>query len=171
MTVVPGQDWLQKLLRDAGSSMRGDRMRRVAGERKGARRRLQIGKAAVLGVLARGCDGEPGRDPRRRPVDDLAYPLAVEQCERIDKDKAADPLARHLGGAAQHHAARAGAGQHDVVQILVEQQLGDLLGMALDGDAGAQLVRRSPQPSSERAWTRCPAARSRAAVGPQIQPP
>ena len=38
-------------------------------------------------------------------------------------------------------------------------------------DAVAVLRARSPQPSSEGAYTSCPCARSRVATGFQIQPP
>jgi hypothetical protein len=49
-----------------------------------------------------------------------------------------DPLARQFRRSAQHHAAAAGAGEHDIVQIFVEHQVGDLSGLRGDGDARAQ---------------------------------
>jgi hypothetical protein len=47
---------------------------------------------------------------------------------------------RQFRGAAQHHAAAAGARQHDVAQILVEHQIGDLGGLRLGGDPRPQLM-------------------------------
>jgi len=95
--------------------------------------------SAGFGVLAGRAGGKPARNGGRAP-DDVADPLAVEQCQRVDKDHARDPVAPCLGGAAHHHAARTGAGHHDVVQILVDQEIGDFGGLGLGGDAGAQLM-------------------------------
>ena len=60
--------------------------------------------------------------------------------QRVDKNQPPDPLARQFRRPAQHHAAGTGAGHHDIVQILIEQQFGDLGGVGLDGDPRPQLM-------------------------------
>src|SRR5205085_644131 len=62
--------------------------------------------------------------------------LAGEQRQGIDQGEADDALAHQFGDPAHHHAARTRAGQHDIVQVFVEQELRDLLGLRLGRDAG-----------------------------------
>jgi hypothetical protein len=45
-----------------------------------------------------------------------------------------------LRRATHHHAARAGANQHDIVQIFIEEQVGDFRDVGRCVDAGAQLM-------------------------------
>ena len=119
---------------------RGDRVRRITGERPGAQCRVESGEHAALGILARRPDRECRRDARGRAIDDLADAFPVEERQRVDKDEASNSLARQFRRPAQHHAAGAGAGEHDIAQILVEHQLGDLGGVRRGGNAGSQRV-------------------------------
>ena len=48
----------------------------------------------------------------------------------VDEDDAADPAPHQFGGPQRDHAARAGADHDDIRQILVEQELRDLVGLA-----------------------------------------
>ena len=145
-----------------------DRMRRAALDRPFARRRLEIGEQAGLEIVLRGAGGQLGVD-RGRALDDLGHGLAVEQRQRVGEHHAGHPLACELGGARHHHAAGAGADQHHVAQILVEEQRSDLVGMALGGDPGAHLVlalgaavqgRREHEMPLRRAGARQPGSRS-----------
>lgn len=43
-----------------------------------------------------------------------------------------------LGGAAQHHAARAGADHYDIAKIFIKQKIGDFRSVGFGRDAGAQ---------------------------------
>ena len=47
-----------------------------------------------------------------------------------------DAITHQLGDPAHHHPARAGADQDDILQILVEDELRDLVGLGFGGDAG-----------------------------------
>src|SRR5262249_38258731 len=62
--------------------------------------------------------------------------FAVVERQRIDEYQLSDPLAHQLGDPAHHHPARAGAHQDDLLQILVEDELRDLVGLGFGGDAG-----------------------------------
>ena len=117
----------------------GDRMHGAALDRPGAHRRIEVLEQAVLEILPRRPAGQLGVD-RGRALDDVGQRLAVHQRQRIGEHHARHALAGKLGRARHHHAAGAGAGQHDILQVLVEQEVRDLLGVALGGDAGAHLA-------------------------------
>ena len=117
----------------------GDRMRRAALDRPPPQRRVEIGEQAGLEVVLRGAGAELRVDGGR-PLDDVGQGLAVEQRQRIGEHHPRHPLARQLRGARHHHAAGAGADQHDVLQIVEEQQAGNFVGVRLGGDAGADLA-------------------------------
>ncbi len=70
----------------------------------------------------------------------VGHRLAIEQRQGVGEDDAADPRADEFGGAAGDHAAAAGADQDDVMQVLEEQQVGDLGGMRFGVDARAEGV-------------------------------
>ena len=95
-------------------------------------------KSRPAGVLARWPDRQRRVD-RRRPLDDVADLLAVEESERIGKHDAADALARGLGRTRHDHAAARCADQHGILEVVEEQQLRDLLAMGLGRDAGTHL--------------------------------
>src|SRR6202521_2977533 len=116
-----------------------NRMRRVAFECPGAGLGIEVGEQAGRGVLG----ARPERDPichRGRPGQDVGDLFAVEQGQRIDKNEAAYPLTHQFGGPARHHAAIAGADQHDILQVLVEQQLRHLVGLRFGCDTRTHLA-------------------------------
>jgi hypothetical protein len=73
-------------------------------------------------------------------VDEIGDPLAVLERQRIGEDHAPNPLSRHLGGLGHDHPAGTGADHDRLVDVFIEQEVGNLVGMGLGGDAGPQLV-------------------------------
>ena len=119
---------------------RCDRMRRDSVERPGAHGRVEILEHAVLGVRARGRGREIADLSRRRAIRDRAHALAGQQRKRIDEAQPGDTLTRQLCRFQNHHAARARAREHDVTQVFVEEEIGNLLGVRRHGDAGPNLM-------------------------------
>ena len=114
-------------------------MRRIAVEHPGPCRRVQIGEQSLLGVLARRRIGEPRRY-RRRALHDVTCAFTIEQGQRVDQHQARDPVSHSLRHTADHHAARTGTDQHNIVQVFVEQQVGDFRDVGRCVDARAQLM-------------------------------
>ena len=75
------------------------------------------------------------RAERSRALHDVTRAFAVEQGQRIHQHEARDPVPHPLRRTADHHAARTGADQHDIVQVFVEQQVGDFINVGRNVDA------------------------------------
>ena len=115
--------------------MRGD-----ARHRPGARTIVEIAKHAVVAVGLRGERGDVGHVVGRRALDDGIDALARHQRERIDEGEPTDAIARQLGRLHDHHAAAARPDEHDILQVLGEEELSHLARVRADGDAGTHGV-------------------------------
>ena len=60
--------------------------------------------------------------------------LAVHRRDGVEEDEVADAVDRPVGGAGDHQAAVAVADEHDVVEVLVEEDVGDVGDVRLEVD-------------------------------------
>jgi hypothetical protein len=72
--------------------------------------------------------------------DRLANSFSVEKGESVNEDQATNAFPRQLCDSADHHAAGAGCNQHDIVEVLKEEELGDLFALRFNRDAGTNLI-------------------------------